>query len=823
MSYQYNKGGQRTYLAHGNTGVLYSYNPKGLLQSINEVQAGIINFAYDTGYRLTNVTYPNGVTSTYNYDEVNNLTAIDHAGGQVPLNDYLYEYDANGNRTKATEGGVVNIYTYDSLYRLTSVSGGQNATFGYDKAGNMVSRDGVTRSYNGFNRLTNDGTNSLYYDSNGNVTNDGANAYTWDKANRLLSMGGSSYAYDGMGNRVEQTENSNTTRYLNDIQAGLTQILTAKKRGRENIYVHGPLGVVAMKRAEGLQYGQTNWGEGDWQGWAFPLIDGLGSVRTVVDDSGSVVETHEYLPYGGLVGNAPEDIGFTGEYTDPNGLVYLRARYYNPATATFMSRDSFAGSPMMPMSLNRYAYAHGSPTNYTDPSGHIVFVPILLAMAGGAAVGALAGAAIDYGFQVGGNMLRDGFDWNDFTNVNLGSIAMSAAEGAILGAISGGFGGAVAGLSGLSKGAKLGFGALTYGVDAAIGTTWDTRVRGDSLGTALFSNVLLAGAIEGGTQGLGRAFRHVHGADVNVPRMQQQMATSNCSFSEDTMVATPDGDKCISEIRVGDAIMGSYVKDGEVEVDVFTVTATHSQHHETTLDLTISGEVIHTTDEHPFLTESGWVEAGQLNIGDEVLASDSSCGVVEAITIIHEPQTMFNLTVELVATYVVGSGQWVVHNCPNQLQLPGMPNPQKPIRDYAYSVLIEVNLRPKIDYPVYANKPKLETKLRNNHNKYGNTQLKEIVDNLQLFEPDQFAEFKSLFPEVIEHLRNGSIYQSPRLWTWHHNSFRVGILQLIPTLQHQHGPLKRLIHPNNVGGFARWANSASKYYIGDDVNLLDGY
>lgn len=46
--------------------------------------------------------------------------------------------------------------------------------------------------------------------------------------------------------------------------------------------------------------------------------------------------------------------GFTGETTDANGLIYLRARYYNPADARFISRDTWAGDVNSPLSLNRW-------------------------------------------------------------------------------------------------------------------------------------------------------------------------------------------------------------------------------------------------------------------------------------------------------------------------------------------------------------------------------------------------------------------------------------------------------------------------------------
>ncbi|MEM9954592.1 MAG: polymorphic toxin-type HINT domain-containing protein [Chloroflexota bacterium] len=127
------------------------------------------------------------------------------------------------------------------------------------------------------------------------------------------------------------------------------------------------------------------------------------------------------------------------------------------------------------------------------------------------------------------------------------------------------------------------------------------------------------------------------------------------------MVQTPDGDKAIAELQVGDAILG--YNEHRDDVDVFVVEATHKQVHDTTLEVVIDGETLHTTDEHQFFVhERDWVEAGQLNIGDLVRAADSSCGAVDSVTVIDEPQTMYNLTISLVATYLVGQQGWVVHN-----------------------------------------------------------------------------------------------------------------------------------------------------------------
>ena len=62
-------------------------------------------------------------------------------------------------------------------------------------------------------------------------------------------------------------------------------------------------------------------------------------------------------------------------------MQYLRARYYKPETANFLTEDSYLGDILKPLTLNRYNYCAGNPVNYKDPSGNV-----------GAYVGAIVGA-----------------------------------------------------------------------------------------------------------------------------------------------------------------------------------------------------------------------------------------------------------------------------------------------------------------------------------------------------------------------------------------------------------------------------------------------
>lgn len=54
---------------------------------------------------------------------------------------------------------------------------------------------------------------------------------------------------------------------------------------------------------------------------------------------------------------------------DGTGLIYMRARYYDPEVGRFITADPMPGRPDLPQTLNPYAYAHNNPVNLTDPAG----------------------------------------------------------------------------------------------------------------------------------------------------------------------------------------------------------------------------------------------------------------------------------------------------------------------------------------------------------------------------------------------------------------------------------------------------------------------
>jgi RHS repeat-associated protein len=107
---------------------------------------------------------------------------------------------------------------------------------------------------------------------------------------------------------------------------------------------------------------------------SFYVYDGGGSARQLTNSAGVVTDEYEYDAYGNSFtkqGTTPNNYLYRGEQVDLDlGLYYLRARYYNPATGRFLSRDPEDGKANEPASLHKYLYANGDPVNGIDPNGH---------------------------------------------------------------------------------------------------------------------------------------------------------------------------------------------------------------------------------------------------------------------------------------------------------------------------------------------------------------------------------------------------------------------------------------------------------------------
>jgi RHS repeat-associated protein len=221
-----------------------------------------------------------------------------------------------------------------------------------------------TMTYDDDNELYTFNGNSVSVDADGNLTlgpltNSTFGSYTYDARNRLLNAGGVTNAYDAMNNRVGQTFGTNTSIFVVNPNVKLPQVLMRIKNGVTNYYIYGA----------GLLYQITQTATAtNTRSYHY---DSRGSTIALTDDNGNVTDRIEYSAYGSTTyraGNTDTPFLFNGRYgvmTDPNGLLYMRNRFYSPYLCRFVNPDPTGFSSGM----NFFAYANGNPVSYLDPSG----------------------------------------------------------------------------------------------------------------------------------------------------------------------------------------------------------------------------------------------------------------------------------------------------------------------------------------------------------------------------------------------------------------------------------------------------------------------
>jgi hypothetical protein len=149
-------------------------------------------------------------------------------------------------------------------------------------------------------------------------------------------------------------------------------------------------------------------------------------------------------------------------------------------------------------------------------------------------------------------------------------------------------------------------------------------------------------------------------------------------FVAGTLVRTPDGERAIEEIRVGDKVWTRDLATGTDELrlvtETFVRTTTELFH------LTINGSVVSTTAEHPFMVQGrGWLDAAFLKVGDLLVTPEGTTVPVEAIEVETrdetDAETVYNFHVETHSNYYVHAGDTpvLVHNAGHQ-------TPYSPIR-----------------------------------------------------------------------------------------------------------------------------------------------
>ena len=384
LNYAYDQTGALTNLwsstGHG-ANVVYSYDALGRLYGVTANGAAVGAYGYDAVGNLQSSGYGNGVTNLYQYDARNRLTNLVSKLGTSARASYAYGLGPTGMRTNLAEtvNGVSGsrAWSYDNLYRLTQeVLGGGVAgalSYRYDPVGNRTNLQSslglIASATNAYS--ANDWLANATYDADGNTTVSSTGAYSYDALDHLTNALGSSsvtITYDGDGNRVSKLVGTTLHRYLVDDRnpSGYAQVwYEADSGGGRVAYVYG-LDLIrqAVTPAPGTNTATTY----------YYGRDGQGSIRYLTDTNGTVVDTYTYDAFGILVSGATSGIlnhyRYTGQQWDEDlGMYYLRARYYQPTSGRFWTRDTDEGICEDPLSLHKYLYCGSDPVNRLDPRG----------------------------------------------------------------------------------------------------------------------------------------------------------------------------------------------------------------------------------------------------------------------------------------------------------------------------------------------------------------------------------------------------------------------------------------------------------------------
>ncbi|WP_083476236.1 polymorphic toxin-type HINT domain-containing protein [Lacinutrix mariniflava] len=131
-------------------------------------------------------------------------------------------------------------------------------------------------------------------------------------------------------------------------------------------------------------------------------------------------------------------------------------------------------------------------------------------------------------------------------------------------------------------------------------------------------------------------------------------------FTAGTKIAVKEGHKNIEDVKVGDLVWAYNEATGES--DLKPVLNTMQKEIDATIELTLGGEVIETTAEHPFYTQSGWKDAADLTLQDEVKTKNGKWQRIEATNFLYTKKKVYNFEVADWHTYFVGAWEWLVHN-----------------------------------------------------------------------------------------------------------------------------------------------------------------
>ena len=635
----------------------------------------------------------------YGYDEADRVTSACYAvesctGKPKPAGRIDYTYDEVGNRTSqkrsGTAGSDLTTYRYDDADQLQSetllgVGHSRLTTYDYDERGNQTKAGGDRFTYNLDNSVAtakvNGRTTSFEYGANGlrlssrTAEPDGASStqrWSWDMAGTLPQIA------------IDTVENADGA--------------VTEKRG----FVYGPDDepLALLDPASGAHSYTHDW---------------LGGIANMLSPTGAVEKGYDYDPFGNprvgasladqqIPGEGPgieNPMQFHGAYQDSStgdGNYFMRARNYNPGTGRFATQDPM---PMGQGATSAYTYGSNNPLAYSDPTG-------LMPDAGPTTGGAPADGTVvptgpspedmakanqiqsksmlDVILEAGGQILMEFLGINDIINCLKGDLM--ACVSMVVGALPWGK---------IFKAKKIAEGIFRAG--KAVITffqeiKWARAIIAGAEKAAEAAKAAAAAAAKAAAEKAAKVKAAAEAAAKKAAAEAQAKAKAlaekakaktkkgvddpkdgpSCkaipkkhSFTPETRVLLADGSaKAIGKLEPGDTVTAADPSTGESGARQVTHTI-RTDDDKDFVDLTIKGEKLTTTENHPFwsVTRGRWVEAGELKAGETLKTAAGTYVQVGAIKVYEGKQRTYDLTVDDIHAYYVLAGDVsvLVHNC----------------------------------------------------------------------------------------------------------------------------------------------------------------
>jgi RHS repeat-associated protein len=395
LGYSYNNDFNVTAFTYAGATTSFTYDNDGLLTGAggftivrnagNGLPESVAGGGFDLGRTFNSYGEIEGETTTvagvsrYAYSltrsTAGRITSKTETVGGAATN-YAYTYDAMGRLATVTrDGQLVEQYQYDSVgrrsYEMNILRGISGRSFDYSNEDHLLTAGDVHYRYDldGFLTSKTRGTDVTTY----NYSSRGELLKVVLPDGKIIE-----YIHDPQGRRIAKKVNGVITeKYL---WQGMTRLL-AMYDGSNNLlmrfqYADGRMPVAMTKGGATYRFG----------------YDQVGSLRVVMDGSGSIVKRIDYDSFGNILVDSNTDFavpfGFAGGLHDRDvNLVRFGYRDYDPGIGRWTAKDpiGFEGGD-----VDLFGYCLNDPLSFIDPDGEFAFLAVAgVVMAGSAIIGGI--------------------------------------------------------------------------------------------------------------------------------------------------------------------------------------------------------------------------------------------------------------------------------------------------------------------------------------------------------------------------------------------------------------------------------------------------